>query len=111
MAKPQHHGKVGSHRYLTCVPVPEKATANFLWYYLQTKDGLEQVQAASPGSADRNRTLGQKALEEIEVPLPSLESQKWFDALQAKAAAARSHSAEATADMERLIPAMLDQVF
>jgi type I restriction enzyme, S subunit len=29
VAKPQDHGKVGSHRYLTCIPLPNKATGNF----------------------------------------------------------------------------------
>jgi type I restriction enzyme S subunit len=86
VAKPPDDGKVGSHRYLTCVAAPDRATPSFLWYYLQTKEGLEKIQAASPGSADRNRTLSQKGLEEIEIPVPTIDAQQWFDELQVMAA-------------------------
>jgi type I restriction enzyme, S subunit len=111
VAKPQDDGKVGSHRYLTCVTAPDRATPGFLWYYLQTKEGLEEIQAASPGSADRNRTLSQKGLEEIQIPVPAIDAQLWFDELQIKAAATRAQSAEAAAELGHLIPAMLNQVF
>jgi len=107
----EDHGKVGSHRYLTCVPVSGKATSNFLWYYLQTKEGLEQVQAASPGSADRNRTLSQKGLEQVKIPLPSIETQQWFDVFHAKVATARARSTESAKDIGHLIQAVLNQVF
>jgi type I restriction enzyme S subunit len=102
---------VGSHRYLTCVPDKNVATADFVWYYLQTREGLEQVQAASPGSADRNRTLGVEALGAIEVPTPSLEQQRWFDSLQAKAGEARLRNAEAGRELDLLIPSMLHRAF
>jgi type I restriction enzyme, S subunit len=111
VAKPQDDGKVGSHRYLTCVAAPDRTTPSFLWYYLQTKEGLEEIQAASPGSADRNRTLSQKGLEEIEIPVPAIDAQLWFDELQIKASVARAQSAEAAAELRHLIPAMLNQVF
>jgi type I restriction enzyme S subunit len=70
VAGPDDRGRVGSHRYLTCVPTQGLATADFIWFYLQTSEGLGKVQSASPGSADRNRTLGQGALEAITVPTP-----------------------------------------
>jgi type I restriction enzyme S subunit len=111
VAKPQDDGKVGSHRYLTCVAIPDRATPNFLWYYLQTKEGLEEIQAASPGSADRNRTLNQKGLEEIEIPVPAIDAQRWFDELQLKAAVTRAQNAEVVAELGHLIPAMLNKVF
>ena len=62
VAKPEDHNRVGSHRYLTCVPVENVVTANFVWFYLQSPEGLEKVAAASPGSADRNRTFRPKGL-------------------------------------------------
>lgn len=105
------HGRVGSHRYLTCVPNPETATADFLWFYLQSPEGLSAVQAASPGSADRNRTLAVKRLEAIEVPVPPLETQRWFDRLQAKARRIQSIRAASAQDAEALIPALLHEVF
>ena len=65
VAEREHHGKHGSHRYLTCVPDAGRATAPFLWYYLQSKEGLYQVGKASAGSADRNRTLATKRLQAL----------------------------------------------
>lgn len=111
VAGPEDHGRVGSHRYLTCVPSPDCATAGFIWFYLQTPEGLTHIQAASPGSADRNRTLGQAALEAIEVPRPPLETQWWFDRLQAKARQIRTIRAGTGEDIDALIPAMLHEVF
>jgi type I restriction enzyme, S subunit len=111
VARSQHHGKVGSHRYITCVPDLRQCTPDFLWYFLQSPSGIEQVQAASPGSADRNRTLSQKGLEETTVPLPSLDAQQWFDRLQAKAQAARAAQAAASTDLDHLLPALLGRVF
>ncbi len=105
------HGRVGSHRYLTCVPNPDAATADFLWFYLQSPEGLSAVQSASPGSADRNRTLAVKRLEAIEVPVPPLEAQHWFDRLQAKARRIRSIRAASARDADALIPALLHEVF
>lgn len=105
------HGRVGSHRYLTCVPHPEVATADFLWFYLQSPEGLNAVQSASPGSADRNRTLAVKRLEAIEVPVPPLETQHWFDRLQARARGIRTIRAASARDADALIPALLHEVF
>jgi type I restriction enzyme S subunit len=62
VASKKDHLRVGSHRYLTCVANPDVATPNFIWFYLQSRDGIAKKDRASPGSADRNRTLGQKAL-------------------------------------------------
>jgi type I restriction enzyme S subunit len=111
VAGPDDHGRVGSHRYLTCVPTEGLATADFIWFYLQTHEGLGKVQAASPGSADRNRTLGQGALEAITVPAPPIGHQYWFDRLQAKAREARAIRASTAQDVEALIPAMLHEIF
>lgn len=111
VAGPDDHGRVGSHRYLTCVPTQGLATADFIWFYLQTSEGLGKVQSASPGSADRNRTLGQGALEAITVPTPPIGRQEWFDRLHAKAREARTIRANTAQDVEALIPAMLHETF
>ena len=111
VAGPDDHGRVGSHRYLTCVPTQGLATAEFIWFYLQTSEGLGKVQSASPGSADRNRTLGQGALEAITVPTPPIGRQEWFDRLHAKAREARGIRASTAKDVEARIPAMLHEIF
>lgn len=40
---------------------------------------MKYVNEASPGTADRNRTLGAKKLNSILVPLPQISKQIWFD--------------------------------
>ncbi len=111
VAMPEDHDRVGSHRYLTCVPVTGTATAHFVCYYLQTREGLAKVEAASPGSADRNRTLGQDALAAITVPVPPIERQQWFDRIQAKVRELRRTRVATAADVEALIPTVLREVF
>lgn len=111
VAGPEDHGRVGSHRYLTCVPVAGVLSSHFLNFYLQTREGLDKVQAASPGSADRNRTLGQSRLEAISVPVPAFQSQLWFDRLLAKALEARGIRTDSAQDVAALIPAMLHDAF
>ncbi len=106
-----HHGCVGSHRYLTCVPDKGRTTPGFAWFYLQSPKGLSQVQAASPGSADRNRTLSTRALADLRMPLPSLDAQRAFDRLHAKAEAALAAQRAASAELDKLIPALLHETF
>jgi len=104
-------GRVGSHRFLTCVVEPDRSTPDFLKYWFLSEEGLLALNRASPGGAGRNRTLGIKALEAIEVPTPSLDALLWFDDLQTKARAARRAQVEASADLDRLLPAMLHEAF
>ena len=105
------HSRYGSHRYLTCVPVTGIMTAQFLWYYLQSREGIEKVQVASPGSADRNRTLGQARLAAIDVPVPAIEAQHWFNRLLAKAHDARRIRERTAQDVDALSSAMLREAF
>ena len=111
VVQPEDEGRVGSHRFITCVPKPSITTADFLRFYLLTEVGLEKVRQASPGGAGRNRTLGLKKLEKIEVPVPAYDKQLWFDSLQTKAAAIKqAHSANQT-ELDALLPAVLDKAF
>ena len=74
-------------------------------------EGSEKIATASPGSADRNPTLGLKKLAAIVVPVPSIKKQRWFDRMQAKVQALRNAHAETTRELDTLIPAMLHEVF
>ena len=104
-------GRIGSHRYITCVPVSGVATAQFLKFYFLTQEGLSLIGAASPGGAGRNRTLGLNALEKIAVPTPPIEVQRKFDALQAEVDALKRVHAESATDLDALLPAILDRAF
>ena len=78
VAKAEDHGRVGSHRFITYVPHEEQATSEFLCHHFLGERGIEDIRAASPGSAGRNRTLGLKKLERILVPVPVYDEQKRF---------------------------------
>ena len=105
------NGRVGSHRYLTCVPLDGKATATFVCFYLLSPTGLFAVNEASPGSADRNRTLGMEALQKIPIPTPSYEKQCWFDQIQQSIEDARNLEARSAAELDALLPSILDKAF
>lgn len=111
VAQPEDEGRMGSHRFLSCVPAPEMANVEFLQFYFSTPEGLQKLGESSPGGAGRNRTLGLKKLESLQVPVPPIVRQHWFDRLQAKAREARAIRASTAKDVEALIPAMLHEIF
>jgi type I restriction enzyme S subunit len=111
VAQPEDSGRVGSHRFLTCVPKKGVATAPFLRFHFLTDVGLQQLGEASPGGAGRNRTLGLKAIANIPVPVPPFEKQTRFDALQARIDAVKRLQAETTAELYALLPSILDRAF
>jgi type I restriction enzyme, S subunit len=81
VAKPEDDDRVGSHRFMTHEIDKMKATPEFLCYHFLTDQGLEQIRAASPGSAGRNRTLGITKLHAITIPVPPIEAQQRFSRL------------------------------
>jgi type I restriction enzyme S subunit len=111
IASDEHEGCIASHRYITCVPDPELATAGFLAYYLLSEDGLEKIGLASPGTADRNRTLSLGNLGKIEVPTSPLAAQQSFDRLQAEIAALKAKHTAIRQANAALLPATLERVF
>jgi type I restriction enzyme, S subunit len=104
-------GFVGSHRYITCKPDTDQIDPEFLLYYLLTSEGVERLSLASPGSADRNRTLSMKRLEKIEVPVPDLALQQEFAELQANVKSLRTEQAASAEELQSLFPALLNKAF
>lgn len=104
-------GCVGNHRMLTCEVDRARCDPMFLWYYFRTPEGLAQVVAASPGSIARNKTLSAELLPNITVPLPTLDAQQWFKSLHEKAIAIDAGRDGVGLELNRLIPALLHQVF
>ena len=111
IAKDIHDECIASHRYIACVPDPELATVGFLAYYLLSEEGLKQIGFASPGTADRNRTLSLGNLGKIEVPTPSLTTQQTFDRLQTEVTALKAKHTAIRAANAALLPATLERVF
>jgi type I restriction enzyme S subunit len=111
VAQPENVGRVGSHRFITYVPNPKHAVADFLCFYFLTPEGLERIGEASPGGAGRNRTLGLSKLAAIEVPLPSIDSQHAF-VRHLKMIRRVSDSRESIkTDLTALLPSTLDRAF
>lgn len=111
VATPQDNDRYGSHRYLTCVPKLGVANARFVCFHLLTPEGLQSLGEASPGTADRNRTLNTKALLRIPIPVPGLEEQQWFDALAGRVDDIRQVQREAQKEMHALLLSTFSQVF
>ncbi|MFG6086128.1 hypothetical protein ACEU0C_003451 [Stenotrophomonas indicatrix] len=103
-------GAIASHRYITCVPCGD-LLGNFLLYYLLSSEGLEKVGEASAGTADRNRTLGLKRLEKIEVPVPPLAAQREFTALQSTVSALKLRHKAIRENGAAIAAAALEKVF
>ncbi len=105
------HNRCGSHRYLTCVVDSNRALPDFVCFYLLTNDGLEKIGKASPGSADRNRTLSMKRLENVTVPIPPLEIQQEIQSLLTLQNKIQLAGLKSRKYLDALLPSILDQVF
>ena len=111
IAQPEDDGRVGSHRFITCVTMPGTTTAQFLLFYFLTAQGLQQLGEASPGGAGRNRTLGLKKLAAIMVPVPPIEGHNWFNRLMVKAQDTRQIRERTARDIDALSSAILREAF
>lgn len=69
-------GRIASNRFLTYAGDAGRVDLAYVKHWLLSDDGLEALGRASPGSADRNRTLSMKNFEAIEVPLPDITEQR-----------------------------------
>lgn len=105
------HGRYGSHRYLTCVVDPKRALPEFICFYLLSVSGLEQVGLASPGSADRNRTLAVDRLHKIRVPVVPLAEQLEFKKLLGLQSRIRTEAMRSAQRSNALLPSLLDRIF
>lgn len=77
VATEKESGCIGTNRMLTYVAIDNSVVdVNYVRYFLLTHRGLELLAKASPGSADRNRTLGIDRFEALEIPLPDLDEQR-----------------------------------
>ncbi len=111
IARPEDRGRYGSHRFITCVPNSDEVCVEYMWCHFLTSAGMAAIKAASPGAAGRNRTLGIKKLDEIEVPVPSMESQMLLREVHHRIQAVWKAHEEREADLDAFLPAALDQAF
>lgn len=111
VAGKEDQGRVGSHRFITYVPHEGKATPEFLCLHFLGDRGIEDIRAASPGSAGRNRTLGLKKLELILVPVPSYGDQRRCAELVKRRQVLQQQAAEIENDIKAFTAALLAEAF
>jgi len=111
VAKAIDDGRYGSHRFISCVADETKILPEFLCFHFLTQSGLEDIVAASPGGAGRNKTLGLQKLMNINVPVPSLELQKIFLAEVKKLESVVTYYSETIEELNLLFASLLDKVF
>lgn len=110
VAKPDDIDRVGSHRFISCVPHDGLTTAEYLRYYFLTNEGMTKIQDASPGGAGRNRTLGLAKLMDISVPLPSEDTRNAFVALQQLLHDLKLVRNKQAVESESTIPALVNRL-
>lgn len=69
-------GMIGSHRFPMYRPLDDIVDVDYLIAYFMTKRGKDILEAASPGGAGRNRTLGQDRFMKSKIILPPLAEQR-----------------------------------
>ncbi len=105
-------GRIASNRFLPYVPRKNvEIDLRFVCAYLLSDAGLALLGAASPGSADRNRTLAIERFEQLDIPVPPLVDQLQF----ASAAWRLGELSDAQGTRAKLraaiVPSILNEVF
>lgn len=104
-------GRIASNRFLQYIPKDPRITTGWVEQYLLSPAGLASLNAASPGSADRNRTLSMAAFEAIEIPVPPPKTQ---ESVMRVVRALRGVTAEQTRRDElaaAVLPAARNEIF
>lgn len=112
LAEQSDHGLYGSVRYLTFRVNEGICSPRYLLAYMKMPEAITQLGTISPGSAGRNRVLSVKRLREVMVPVVPLEYQGWMtEALKAELDALKRLQAETAAELDALLPSILDRAF
>lgn len=103
-------GCVASNRFLTYAAVEGRIDINWARWFFLGEHGNELLQRASPGSADRNRTLAMDRFESLEIPLPPIVEQRRIadrlDGVEAATSELRSKTTRADALNDALTVAL-----
>lgn len=94
-------------------PDRERASPRFLWHMLRSRTVFDKAWASTTGSAQP--TIPLRAIRELPLPLPQLDEQHRIvaelDALQAKVNAVKALQTETAAELDAMLPAILDKAF
>jgi type I restriction enzyme, S subunit len=69
-------GMIASHRFPMYKPREGILDLDYITYFFKTNKGKSLLELASPGGAGRNKTLGQKEFDNLDIILPEVEEQK-----------------------------------
>jgi type I restriction enzyme S subunit len=96
-------------------PRTEKIIPEFLVHWLNSPKGLAQSRRQTLGKGHSQGNLNLKLLRRFDVPLPSLSEQRHIvaelDALQVRVDALKRLQAETAAELDALLPSILDKAF
>ena len=94
-------------------PDPKIITTEFLWYMLRSKTLFKNAWSETTGSAQP--TVPLRAIRALQIPVPPKEEQcrivSHLDSLQTKLDALKRHQAETAAELDALLPAVLERAF
>jgi type I restriction enzyme S subunit len=71
-ATAKDQGTIGTHRFLTYVPVRDRIDANWARWFFLSEPGMALIRQAAPGTTMRNRTLSIERFENLVIPLPDI---------------------------------------
>ncbi len=90
-----------------------KALPRFLWHMLKSKTVFDRTWASTTGSAQP--TIPLRGIRELPIPLPSLGRQSLvvaeLDALQTKVDSVKALQSKTAAELDAMLPAILDKAF
>ncbi|WP_110208012.1 restriction endonuclease subunit S [Nocardioides daejeonensis] len=105
-------GLVASSRFLQWEAAdPAAIDLQYLRLFFATPMGLSLLGRASPGSADRNRTLSSQRFLDIAVPLPPLDQQRRLVDLAAQIEAIEAQLEQRDAISSAVLPAARNEAF
>ena len=111
VAQEEDHRRVGSHRFITYVPNEKQITSEFMCHHFLSEKGIDDIRAASPGSAGRNRTLGLKKLEKILVPVPDYDEQLRFAEMAKRRFEIQKETAKVDTELKMYSAAVIAKAF
>lgn len=111
MAEPTDAGRIASNRFLQYLPTSEAVTTPWVEQYLLSTAGIASLAAASPGSADRNRTLSMAGFESIEIPVPEVPVQQAVVRIAQSLRRVQSQQRRQARLVTALLPAARNQIF
>lgn len=107
----QDVGRVASSRFLQFRIIDNRVSLAWVHEYLRSRAGVSQLAAASPGAADRNRTLSISTLQGVRIPVPEAQDQARVAAVGYRVRRAEQLLTQRERPSEALLPAARNEIF